>query len=308
MISSKGGKIVSSEDEYNSILSRIKYICKDGHNRECTGASLRQGTWCRECQLSLNERTCRKIFEHLFKAPFYTSRHLKNPETNNNIELDGYNASLKIAFEYNGAQHYKKVGYWHSDETFEAQCKRDVIKEKLCLENGIKLIVIPYTVKYEKLYEFIINKFTEHNFEKTIDYSILAIESYKQSRLDDVREIIGKHGGILLTTNYIDSVTKIDFVCKNGHKFQSTVASIQQGFFCKKCTNDTMAGKTVPKIEEFCKTFNYELLSKYTRAKDKLSWKCTICNTLIETSWDDMRIRKNHFKCPINNPFIQVIK
>jgi hypothetical protein len=90
LITKKEGTILTLESEYKNTNTKIKYLCKEQHECETEGAELRRGTWCYECQTSLYERTCRKIFEYLFDKPFLKSRHLKNPETNKGIELDGY--------------------------------------------------------------------------------------------------------------------------------------------------------------------------------------------------------------------------
>ncbi len=302
LIKEKKGTIITTEEEYENTYTKIRYKCKESHESEVLASSLRQyGITCLECNMSLCERTCRKIFEHLFQKSFPKSRHLKNPETNKGIELDGYNKELNIAFEYNGAQHYKQVKYWQTEEEFEYRQKVDKIKEELCKQEEINLIVIPYTVKYEDLYTFVVDKFPEYNFEKSLDYKLLKIDSYNEDRLEEIRKAIEKYQGTLLTDFYINNTTKMDFLCINGHEFQSTWGSIQQGFFCKKCTNNKISSKVLPKIQEFCEKYHFELLSEYTRAKDKLQWKCTDCNEILERSWDVLsRINKSHFLCKEN--------
>ena len=59
-----------------------------------------------------------------------------------------YNEELKLALEYNGAQHYKYIPYFHkSKDAFHNQKYRDEIKKYKCKENGIRLIEVPYNVK-----------------------------------------------------------------------------------------------------------------------------------------------------------------
>ena len=283
LITNKEGQIITTQEEYEGVRTKIKYTCKEGHNCESIGSSLKRGVWCLECQMSLCERTCRKIFEYLFNKPFVKSRHLKNPLTNKGIELDGYNKELKIAFEYNGQQHYKRIPYWHKEEKdFEEQQERDNITEKLCQQEEIKLIIIPYTVKYEDLYAYIVKQFPEKDFEKTIDYELLKLESYKQDKLDEIKKVIESLGGLLISDNYINNTTKMAYVCANGHEFKTTWGCIQQGSFCKKCSDNKLSNKALPVIEEFCKKYHFELLSDYTRAKDLLRWRCTKCNEKIE--------------------------
>ena len=297
LVTQKGGVIITTEDEYENIRSKIKFTCKEGHECETTGASLRVNHWCAECQISLCERTCKKIFEYLFEKPFIKSRHLINTETLRGIELDGYNNELKIAFEYNGYQHYKKVSYWQTDKDLEDLKIRDKLKKELCKQTGINLIVIPYTVKYEDLYTHIVSMFPDNNFEETIDYDLLELGTYNQCRLNDVINAIKKYNGKLLTKIYINNTTKMDFVCENDHPFQSTWGLIQQGFFCKKCSDNELSSRVLPIIEEFCKKYHFKL-GEYTRAKDILQWECTKCNKVIERNWDYLRqTEKSHYNC-----------
>lgn len=110
------------------------------------------------------ETRCKEILENIFKRPFTKCRpsFLYNPETGKNLELDGYNSSLKLAFEYNGSQHYFYNPYYHkSKEDFENQKKRDVLKQQLCEKNGIKLIVIPYDLRTNELDDFIVKELNQ---------------------------------------------------------------------------------------------------------------------------------------------------
>lgn len=105
-----------------------------------------------------NEERCREIFEGIFQRPFPKIRPnwLKRSSTGKNLELDGYNPDLKLAFEYNGAQHAKFGPMHRGDErAFHDQIERDRLKAQLCKQHGVKLIVIPHTVKYNQLELFI---------------------------------------------------------------------------------------------------------------------------------------------------------
>ncbi len=118
-----------------------------------------------ELKDSEGERICRKFLREtvgvLFKdrdgnpEPFNKARpdFLKNPVTsgkngNFNLEIDCYSPKLKLGVEYNGAQHYKFIPHFHKNkEAFRNQQYRDELKRRLCDDNNVTLIEVPYTVK-----------------------------------------------------------------------------------------------------------------------------------------------------------------
>jgi hypothetical protein len=109
---------------------------------------------------SKGEQECRRVLQHLFNQPFNKARpdFLRNEVTGNNfnLELDCFNSDLKLAVEYNGIQHYKFTPYFHkNNEHFLNQKYRDFMKRALCKETGINLIEVPYTVKNDKIYNFL---------------------------------------------------------------------------------------------------------------------------------------------------------
>lgn len=110
------------------------------------------------------EEKCRDIFESLTGKAFPTVRpsFLKNPETGRNLELDGYCEELGVAFEYQGAQHYKFPNKYHkTHEEFFAQIGRDQFKVDRCAELGIVLIVVPYTLTDSEMYDYIVFRLQE---------------------------------------------------------------------------------------------------------------------------------------------------
>lgn len=106
------------------------------------------------------EEKCRDIFETLTGRAYPTIRPnwLLNPKTGRKLELDGYCADLRSAFEYNGKQHYLYPNAFHKTETeFTSQIERDEIKSETCEDYGVRLLVIPYDVQDDDLYDLIRN-------------------------------------------------------------------------------------------------------------------------------------------------------
>jgi len=107
---------------------------------------------------SKGEQECKRVIEEITQKPFIKHRpdFLKNEITGKNLELDCYNDELKLAIEYNGIQHYEYTPVFHKTrDSFYNTKYRDKMKATLCHENGIKLIVVPYTVKLQDIKRYI---------------------------------------------------------------------------------------------------------------------------------------------------------
>lgn len=109
---------------------------------------------------SLGEKICRDHLTSRFNTSFVNKRpnFLKNNITNRNLELDCFSEKLKLALEYNGKQHYDFIPKFHNTKAdFFNQKYRDDIKRRLCMENGIDLIEVPYTINHHDIPLYIDN-------------------------------------------------------------------------------------------------------------------------------------------------------
>ena len=119
---------------------------------------------------SRGELECRDVLQNLFGKPFNKARpdFLRNPVTGGsfNLELDCYNPELKLAVEYNGAQHYKYIPYFHKNkEAFLNQKYRDLIKLNMCKDNRITLIEVPHTIEVPQIRGYLITKLKENGYK-----------------------------------------------------------------------------------------------------------------------------------------------
>lgn len=107
---------------------------------------------------SSGESECRRVAEMLTGKSFPKRRpnFLRNSITDANLEIDCYCDELKIGIEYNGRQHYQYVPHFHSSkDAFYTTKYRDEMKSRLCKENGVKLIVVPYTVEVKDIENYL---------------------------------------------------------------------------------------------------------------------------------------------------------
>lgn len=107
------------------------------------------------------EAKMKDVLYELYHQRFVTVRpdFLRNPKTGKNLELDAYCERLKLAFEYNGPQHYTFPNFTKQTlDQFHYQLKKDKFKIERCYANGIKLVIIPYTVTEKTIKKYIMDE------------------------------------------------------------------------------------------------------------------------------------------------------
>lgn len=142
------------DKEYYTLKESYNLSCKNGHFFKRNIKNILNGVvGCPECNNYFkSEIKFRKRLEKIFSTNFPKTRPewLINPETKCRLELDCYNADLKLAFEYDGHFHFEVRKGLNND--LEKTKKLDKLKEKLCKENGVTLIRIPYFLNEEEFY------------------------------------------------------------------------------------------------------------------------------------------------------------
>lgn len=101
------------------------------------------GHGCKKCKKSLGELKIMKWLENR-NIIYEDEKKFKKCRDKRELPFDFYLPSYNVCIEYNGKQHFEPIDYFGGNKTFESIKARDLIKDKYCLNNSIKLIRIPY--------------------------------------------------------------------------------------------------------------------------------------------------------------------
>lgn len=104
---------------------------------------------------------CKTYLERRYQKTFLPSRPqwLVNDVSGERMELDLFNEELGIACCYQDVTHYEFPSQEITQmNDFQALVYRDGLKKILCAENNIRLIVVPYTIKYDIIPQYIVDK------------------------------------------------------------------------------------------------------------------------------------------------------
>lgn len=191
----KPGKFLTPKYKVNKISAKSKTLflwqCGEGHEPwSATPSNIKLGRWCPICAEGTSERITRYFFESIFKAKFPKSSPKWLQElTGRKLHLDGYNEKLKLAFEFNGIQHYELIyGY----EKLIIQRENDASKELACEKEEVILIIIPYDfvgrkdyVDYDKMQNFIVNEYEKKTDKKLPKLPFFDYRTRNFKRLDE---------------------------------------------------------------------------------------------------------------------------
>jgi len=95
----------------------------------------------------------------------------------------------------------------------------------------------------------------------------------RKGTIEDMHKIAKKREGVCLSKIYVNSVSKLKWKCKEGHKWFSVPSHISFGGWCPRCAG--VAKYTIKDVKALAKEKGGKCLSKvYVNANTKLQWKC----------------------------------
>lgn len=125
-------------------------------------------------------------------------RFLVNPRTGEPMELDRWYVKLRVALEFNGPQHYGPTEVYSDLGKVREQRARDLMKEALCQEAGIKLIVVvPDDLTYDGMLSKLQGQLPLRNVARDdplMRYVISVSDRYLK-KIHQERGLTGRHPG-----------------------------------------------------------------------------------------------------------------
>ena len=175
---------------------------------------------------------------------------MPRPKDKHHLELDGYNKSLKLAFEHNGEYHYSKA----KGNTL----LYDKLKREVCKQMRVTLVTIPQLFTRTKIPDLpkLISSQCDIPFVKDPDnIQIDWAEVYTpDDPLFEIKELIESKDGSLMSSHYLGAHYPLEVLCKtHQHRWEITPCNLKNGRWCPKCGNEARSRAAVRRWEKWKK-------------------------------------------------------
>lgn len=129
--------------EYKNQRHKVKIICAKHGMFEQAPESHLLSLGCPNCTNSRGENAIR-LFLTNRKINFISQMKFNDCKFKKILKFDFYLPKHNICIEFDGEQHYKSIEYFGGKEKLKITKQRDNVKNKFCIQNGIKLLRISY--------------------------------------------------------------------------------------------------------------------------------------------------------------------
>lgn len=281
-----GGHMLSKRIE--SVTAPLTWRCRDGHEWSTSLMVVRRGSWCPECnKVGISERQCRVALEQVFGTPFPKAHPswMRTKGSRRSLELDGYSETLGIAFEYHGAQHFRRVPRFTGTTRRLLQIQgRDELRRTLCRRHGVVLIEIqefPNPVINERaalIRQAILDGFIAAGRRPPHLPPATSLDlspAFGQTLRERAATAARKRGGRLISRTFRGWRERLTWECARGHRWQAAPSSIMHGrrTWCPACAGQV--GPSIVELRAKAQDRGWRLCSRtYTNAKVKLEWEC----------------------------------
>ena len=290
-----------ADDRWKSTKHRHSWACVFGHRFSRSWDGLRELVEsgrhpCKKCHPTQSrEELLRFAFVSITNQSFPKMRPewLVNPSSGERLELDGFNESLNLAFEYDGEQHERQIDHFHNKAEFQDQQNRDQIKDKLCKKRGVRLIRVKFDEDFvsspDLLIEKIRNVAPSAIQNQAVQWSEFA-SSNDFALIERARAYASERNGQCLSDSIFSMKDRVKFHCReHDHTWEAVLNVVfSRKQWCRICGYRTGSQKQVAivsgeELNELCSNadpvINYLDWAGLDK-KGRSLWKC--CGTDCE--------------------------
>ncbi len=272
----RGGMCLS--ETYVNSLSKLKWECNQGHQWDSTPRYIKIGNWCPTCS---EEKRRELLLEEMVQIA--TSRGgMCLSETYVN-SLSKLNWECSEGHQWDSTSSYIKRGTWCP--ICPKEKRRELTLEKMvqiATSRGGKCLSAKYAGTFTKL------KWEcreGHQWEavpssvKNGSWCRICSRNPKGT-IDEMAEIAKARGGRCLSDTYINSQTKLQWECSEGHQWKTTPNKVKSGRWCPTCHNKTRGDfrkLSIDEMDQIAADRGGKCISRiYTNTQTKLLWECRI--------------------------------
>lgn len=250
--------------EYINANSKMEWQCEKGHIWKATYNGIKRGSWCNICS---SQRTAEKL--RLSIEDCHKTAKEKNGFCRTNTYI---NTQTKMMWECNLGHKWEanyggiRQGNWckvcsqklvginrrTSIEYFHNYAK---VNDGFCLSETYETQSSKLDFKCSKGH---IWKTTAGSMKAGKTWCPICAGTFKvitneqvEEKLNEVRLIAEAKGGKCLSKTYINSKTKLEFQCANGHNWKTIPLLIKNGAWCNTCAVIRVSNLQRDTIEDF---------------------------------------------------------
>jgi hypothetical protein len=186
------------------------------------------------------------------------------------------------------------------------QQTRDKATADQCVERGVRLVIIPYTVKQTELYRFIRELCPDlpSGTPATLLLSELEVVGRGEDKLREIRQfLVDKFpGAVLHSVGYESSRTPLKVTCAGGHQLNISWQEMCKAkgggnHICHTCAMVQMTincfANTLAKIDKYLDDYNYKPIdhATYHGSHTKIHIECNACSCTKDTTWANLANR-----------------
>lgn len=263
----KGGICLSKE--YVTSKKNLQWRCAQGHVWQATPNSIKN-TWC---------PTCADIEWKILSLK--DMRKLAESKGGKCLSTDYVNVNSKLLWQCSEGHTWKavpstvKLGHWCPSCAGQERGTIEKMRE-LARSKGGKCLSEVYVNSNTKL----LWQCGEGHTWEAVPSSVKAkswcakCAGLDKGTIEEMKTLAAAKGGKCLSTEYVNSKTKLRWLCANGHEFLSAPGNIiSGGHWCPKCSG--LAKGTIEEMHELAKAKGGKCLSlTYINNNTKLLWEC----------------------------------
>jgi hypothetical protein len=277
----RGGELLSSV--YLGVRTKVRWRCAAGHEWDAAPGSVRSGAWCALCYGNV-----KKSIDEVRNAVAPKGITLLSAEYQGNKSklkwrcANGHEWMATPQRVMHGTGCPRCAGRNKSIDDMRRLAQR---KGGVCLSTAFRNMNAPLEWQCSNGHRFAAtpNTVLRQKQQWCPECSVLQRRQERVTRaLDRLHSIASDRRGRVVSTDYVDAKTALEYECDRKHTWTASATSVMRGSWCPFCASEKVASRNraarngIAQMQALAITRGGKCVStEYLSCRDKLLWECS---------------------------------